>query len=280
MFTTRTRIGLISMLATTLLVGLPVASAQDEQDGPPRRERLKRNGPQKIQQRIEKLREEGVPEDDPRIVRLEKMLQFAEEEAPRDGMGRFGDGTGPRIGGPRHHSPQEIQAFVEKHPELRDLLEPPGDEGAPGRPKMMQRSQRQISEIMTAMDEGRNQLAGALIDRAKLQLAIGKKLREYHQAADDSDKTRARGELATLVRQQVQVGLAVEDLKLQGLRDRLAQQEARLAEDRTRQEELAAKKLEHLLSKKPGDKAGRFGPGRSGPQGEDELPGPEPDENP
>ena len=51
-----------------------------------------------------------------------------------------------------------------------------------------------------------------------------------------------------LVRRQVATDLVVQAYKLEALRERLAEQEARLAKDRDRQEALASRKLERLLS--------------------------------
>lgn len=272
----KTRLSWAVLLTAVAVMVCPVSvtALEDDEGGPPRRERMKRPGLKKIQERIERLREEGVAEDDPRIERLQKMLEAMEEGGRPDFRGGSGgrDGEG-RFGGAQRRSPEEIRAFVEKHPQLRGLLAGGDDEASARRPQHIADMERRIAEIMTAKEEGKDQLASALIENVKLQVSIGKKLREYHQAtAESAERSRAREELSALVRQQVQADLGLEELKLQDLRERLAQQESRLAEDRTHQEELAAEKLEHLLSKKPGDKAKRFKPGRFGPHGEDDEP--------
>ncbi len=261
----------VMVLAVAGLLMCPsTASAQEPDDDAPRRERRRMRRPEKIQQRIDGLIEEGVPEDDRRIQRLRRMLEWMEQEGwpgergPRGPLGR-----GPGDFGPRHYSPEEMMEFIEQHPELHRLMmmSPDGREASP---KMLRRnlrrSGRQISEIMTAMEEGHPDLADVMIESAKIQFAIRGRVREYHEAPEDSsERELLRDELAELVQKQVATDLAVQGLKLVSLRERIADQEARLAKDRARVDELVAKKLERLLNgkgKRPGPRGRheRFGP--------------------
>ena len=70
-----------------------------------------------------------------------------------------------------------------------------------------------------------------------------------------------RKELEKLVRNQVDIDLVVQELKLVSLRQRLSKQETRLAKDRQRKDELAAKKLERILSGKRERSSRRERPG-------------------
>ena len=88
-----------------------------------------------------------------------------------------------------------------------------------------------------------------MIENAGIQLKIRERIRVYHAAPKESAERGAlRDELEGLVRRQVATDLVVQAFKLDGLRERLARQEARLAKDRDREAELASRKLERLLS--------------------------------
>ncbi len=257
-----------------------VLTAQEPAKGPPPRgERGQRRSPERIQQRIDKLIEEGVPDDDPRIQRLRKLLGWMEQGDGPPGGGRGGPADrGPGRFGPDQRGMQEMMEFVKQHPELKRLMMMSNDDREAS-PQVMQRnvrrSARQISEIMTATEEGNPDLAHVLIESTKIQLTIRERARKYRRAPEDSSERGVmRNELEELVRNQVDIDLAVQELKLVSLRQRLSKQEARLAKDRQRTDELVAKKLERILSGKRerSDRRNRPGPpGRMGrPRGFDE----------
>ncbi len=87
----RVHLMVAGVLAIVGLMMCPaVLTAQGRGEGPPPRgERGPRRSPERIQQRIDDLIEEGVAEDDPRIQRLRRMLGWMEEGdgPPRDGRG-------------------------------------------------------------------------------------------------------------------------------------------------------------------------------------------------
>ena len=244
-----------------------VLTAQGQGEGPPpRRARGQRRSPERIQQRIDELIEEGVPEDDPRIQRLSRMLGWIEQGggAPADGPGGP-RGRGPGRFGPDQRGMEEMMDFVRQHPELEQLIMKSSD-GREASHEVMQRnvrrSARQISEIMTATEEGNPELADALIESAKIQLTIRERARQYRRApVDSSERGVMRTELEDLVRKQVDIDLDVQELKLVSLRQRLGKQEARLAKDRQRKDELVAKKLERILSGKRERSSRRERPG-------------------
>ncbi len=271
----------VGVLAIVGLMMCPaVLTAQGQGKGPPPRgERGPRRSPERIQQRIDELIEEGVPEDDPRIQRLRRMLGWIEQGggSPPDGPGGpRGRGFG-RFGSDQRGT-EEMMDFVRQHPELQRLMMMSNDDREAS-PQVMQRnvrrSARQISEIMTATEEGNPELADALIESAKIQLTIRERARQYRRAPEDSsERSVMKNELEDLVRKQVDFDLVVQELKLVSLRQRLGKQEARLAKDRQRKDELAAKKLERILSGKR-ERSGRRDrpgpPGRRGrPRGFDE----------
>jgi hypothetical protein len=166
---------------------------------------------------------------------------------------------------------EEMMEFVRQHPELEKLMMKSHD-GREASPKAMQRNVRrsahQISEIMAAASAGNPDLADALIESAKVHLTVRERARRYHRAQPDSpDRAVIRDELDVLVREQVEIDLEVQELKLVSLRQRLGKQEARLAKDRQRQDELAAKKLERILSGKRKHSGRRDRPGPPGRQG-------------
>ena len=266
------------------IVGLmmcPAAlTAQEQGDGsPPRRERGQRRSPEGIQQRIDELIEEGVPENDPRVQRLKRMLGWIEQGDGARPDGRDGSrGRRPGGFGQEQRGMREIMEFVRQHPELERLMMKSSDGREASRQKMqgnVRRSARQISEIMAATEEGNADLADKLIESTINQLTIRERARQHRQAPEDSsDQSVMRDELEELVRKQVDIHLRVQELKLVSLRQRLIKQEARLAKDRQRKDELVAKKLERILSGKR-DRSGRRNrpgpPGRRGrPRGFDE----------
>ncbi len=269
------------VLAIVGLMMCPAAITAQEpgEDSPPRRERGRRRSPERIQQRIDELMEEGVSEDDPRIQRLKRMLGWIEQGGgpPPDGSGgppgrgRGGFGRGQR-------GMEEMMDFVRQHPELRRLMMTSSDDREASRQAMqksVRRSARQISEIMTATEEGNHELADALIESAKIQLTIRERARQYRRAPEDSsERSVMQNELEDLVRKQVDFDLVVQELKLVSLRQRLGKQEARLAKDRQRKDELVAKKLERILSGKRERSSRRERPGprdrRRRPRGFDE----------
>lgn len=255
----RRQISLIRVFVLAI-VGLMVwpsnLVAQEPDDDGPRRERRRRRAPEQLRQRIEQLREEGVAEDDPRMRRMEQILERMQQGAPRNDRrrGRAGrpgfdgfDGVGPR-----QYDPEEMMEFVEQHAKLRKLLMGSSEgEGASAEflRRAVRRSGRQISEIMTATEEGQEDFANVLIENAGIQFQIRERIRVYHSAPKESaERDLLRDELGDLVRRQVATDLVVQEFKLAGLRERLARQETRLAKDRNRQEELASRKLERLLS--------------------------------
>lgn len=250
-----------------------VLTAQGQGEGPPPRgERGQRRSPERIQQRIDELMEEGVPEDDPRIQRLKRMLGWIEQggESPRDGSGGpRGRGFG-RFGSDQRGM-EEMMDFVKQHPELQRLMTRSSDDREASRQAMqrnVRRSARQISEIMTAKEEGNHELADALIESAKIQLTIRERARQYRRAPEDSSERGVmQNELEDLVREQVNIDLRVQELKLVSLRQRLSKQEARLAKDRRRMDELVAKRLERILSGKRDRSSRRERPGPRGRRG-------------
>ncbi len=263
-----------------LMICPAVLTAQESGEGPPaRRERGQRRSPERIQQRIDELIEEGVPEDDPRVQRLKRMLGWIEQgEGPRPD-GRDGP-SGRRPGGFGHEQRgmRKIMDFVRQHPELEELMMKSSD-GLEASHEVMQRnvrrSSRQISEIITATEEGNPDLAHALIESATTQLTIRERARQYRRAPQDSSERGAlQNELEDLVSKQVDIDFRVQELKLVSLRQRLGKQEARLARDRERKNELVAKKLERILSGKRERSSQRDRPGPPGrrrrPRGVDE----------
>ncbi len=250
-----------------------VLTAQGQGKGPPpRRERGQRRSPERIQQRIDKLIEEGVAEDDPRIQRLRRMLDWIEQGdgPPPDGRGGpRGRGFG-RFGSDQRGM-EEMMDFVRQHPELQHLMMMSSDGREESRQAMqrnVRRSARQISEIMTATEEGNPDLANVLIESAKIQLTIRERARQYRQAPEGSpERGVMQSELEDLVRKQVDIDLVVQELKLVSLRQRLSKQEARLAKDHQRKDELVAKKLERILSGKRDRPARRERPGPPGRRG-------------
>lgn len=275
----------IALALAGLLLCPCVVSAQERDEDAPRRGRRKAPRPERLQQRIDQLLEEGVSEDDSRVHRLQRLLEWMEQEGEPQEKGRRRL-RGPRGGefGPKRYGPEEMMEFVEQHPELRELMMTP-PEGQESSPQVLRRnvrrSGRQISEIMSAVEEGYGDLAEALIGNAKIQFAVRRHLRQYHQAPEESSQREPlRDELRDLVRKQVDADLVVQGLKLVSLRQRLAEQEARLASDGLRRQELVDKKLERLLSGK-GERSGRRG-GRArrfGPRGAPDRFGDDPDED-
>ncbi len=265
--------------AVLAIVGLmicpAVLTAQDRGgDRPPRGERGQRRSPERIQQRIDELIKEGVPEDDPRIQRLRRMLGWIEQGggSPPDGPGGP-RGRGRGGFGRDQRGIEEMMDFVRQHPELEHLMIMSSDGREESRQTMqrnVRRSARQISEIMTATDEGNPDLANVLIESTKIQLTIRERARQYRRAPEDSsERSVMQNELEDLVRKQVDIDLVVQELKLVSLRQRLSKQEARLAKDHQRKDELAAKKLERILSGKR-ERSGRRD--RPGPPGRRRLP--------
>ncbi len=262
------------VLAIVGLMMCPAAMAAQEpgEDSPARRERGRRRSPERIQQRIDELIEEGVPGDDPRIQRLRRMLGWMEQGGgpPPDGSG------GPQGRGfGRFRSDQrgmeEMMDFVRQHRELQQLMMTSSDDSEASRQAMqrnVRRSARQISEIMTATQESNHELADALIESAKIQLTIREQARQYRRAPEDSSERGVmQNELEDLVRRQVDIDLMVQELKLVRLQERLGKQEARLAKDRRRKDELVAKKLERILSGKRERSSRRERPGPRGRRG-------------
>lgn len=274
-----------SMALVGLLLCPSAVFAQEGDEDAPRRGRQKAARPERLQQRIDKLLEEGVSEDDSRIQRFQRLLEWMEHEGdPQETGRRRPRGLGGDAFGPKRHSPDEMMEFVEKNPALRELMMTLSEGEEPSSKVMrrnVRRSGRQISEIMSAADEGHGDLVQALIDNAKIQFAVRRYLREYHQAPEESSaREPLRDELKGLVRKLVDADLVVQGLKMVSLRQRLAEQEARLASDGLRRQELADKKLERLLSGK-GDRSGRHGGRvrRFGPRGPPDRFGGEPEEN-
>ena len=230
--------------------------AQEPDEDGPRRERRRRRGPEQLQQRIGQLREEGAAEEDTRIRRMEQILERMQQGAPRNDRRRGRTGRPSFDGfdgfGSRQHSPEEMLEFVEQHAKLRKLLMGSSEsEGASAEflRRAVRRSGRQISEIMTATEEGQEDFAKVLIESAGIQFQIRERIGAYHSAPKESaERDLLRDELGNLVRRQVATDLVVQEFKLGALRERLARQETRLAKDRNRQEELASRKLERLLS--------------------------------
>ncbi len=252
----RNLIGVLVVAVAGLMVWPSTLAAQEPDDDGPRPERRGRRGPEQLRQRIEQLREEGLADDDPRLERMEQMLERMQQgnfrnDRRRGRAGRPGfdglDGFGPR-----QYDPEEMMEFVETHAKLRELLMG-SSKGEGTSPEFLRRavrrSGRQISEIMTATEAGQEDFANALIENAGIQFQIRERIRVYHSSPKESaERGLLRDELTDLVRRQVSTDLVVQEFKLAGLRDRLAKQEARLAKDQNRQEELTARKLERLLS--------------------------------
>ncbi len=263
-----------------LMICPAVLTAQGQGKGPPPRgERGQRRSPERIQQRIDDLIEEGVPDDDPRIQRLRRMLGWMEQGdgPPREGRGRPTERGRGGFGGDRRGI-EEMTEFVRQHPELEHLMMMSNDGREESRQAMqrnVRRSAGLISEMMTATDEGNADLAAALIGSAKIQLTIRERARQYRRAPEDSsERYGIHDELQALVRKQVDIDLVVQELKLVSLRQRLGKQEARLAKDRQRKDELASKKLERILSGRRDRSGRRGGPGpprrRGPPRGPDD----------
>ncbi|MCH8879510.1 MAG: hypothetical protein IID34_06455 [Planctomycetes bacterium] len=257
--------GVLAIVGLLMCPAVLMAQGQDK-GPPPRGERVQRRSPERIQQRIDDLIEEGVPDDDPRIQRLKRMLGWMEQG---DGPPR-GDRGGPpgrerRGFGANQRGSEEMMDFVRQHPELQQLMMMSNDGREESRQAMqrnVRRSARQISEIMTATEEGNPDLADALIKSTKFQLTIRERARRYRRAPEDSSERGVmRKELEKLVRNQVDIDLVVQELKLVSLRQRLSKQETRLAKDRQRKDELAAKKLERILSGKRERSSRRERPG-------------------
>ncbi len=249
----------IVLAAVGVLLYPSGTSAQDPDERAPRRERRRMRSPDRIQERIDRLIEEGVSEDAPRVQRLRRVLERMEEggwggdrDGSRDRGRRRRQGRGFGDFGPNQYSPQEIEEFVGQHPELQRLMmmSPDGRDASDDTLRRNLRlSSRQIAEVMTAMDEGQGELADVLIENAKMQFQIRERVRKYHESSEGSSERQfLRDELAGLVRKQVAVDLVVQEYKLRNLRERLTDQEARLAKDRNRQDQLADKRLERLLS--------------------------------
>lgn len=269
--------GVFAVAAAGLMVWSSNSVAQEFDDDGPRGERRGRRGPEQIQQRIDQLREEGVAEDDPRLERMEKMLERMQQGDLRNDRrrGRGGPPGFDGLGGvgPRQYNPEEMMEFVEQHAKLRKLLMG-SSKGEGASPEFLRRavrrSGRQISEIMAATEAGQEDFANVLIANAGIQFQIRERIRVYHSSPKESaERGLLRDELADLVRRQVSTDLVIQEFKLAGLRDRLAKQEARLAKDHSRQEELASRKLERLLSgerwrMREGDRPPRPSDGRRG----------------
>ena len=246
--------GVLAIVGLMMCPGVLTAQGQGK-GPPPRGERGQRRSPERIQQRIDELIEEGVPEDDSRIRRLKRMLGWMEQgDGPPPG-GRGGPpGRGRGGFGADQRGIEEMMDFVKQHPELQQLMMMSND-GREASLQVMQRnvrrSARQISEIITATEESNPKLAGALIESAKIQLTIRERARQYRRAPEDSsERSVTRNQLEDLVRKQVDIELVVQELKLVSLRQRLSKQEARLAKDHQRKDKLVAKKLERILSGK------------------------------
>lgn len=254
---------------------------QERDDEGSGRGRRRRPDPEQLQQRIDQLREEGVADDDPRLERMQQMLERMQQGEPRSKWRRGGKGGSALdgFGGPnsRQYSSEEMLEFVMQHDKLRQLFVESG-EGEGSSPEFMRRAVRrtgrQISEIMTATEQGQEEFARVLIESAGIQFQIRDRIGAYHSSPKESaERDGVREVLEDLVRRQVATDLVVQAFKLEGLRERLVLQEARLAKDRNRQEELTSRKLERLLSgERPGMRAGdrrrRFEGRRGGRGGE------------
>ena len=259
----RVHLAAAGVLAIAGLMMCPAyLTAQEQGKGPPARgARGQRRSPERIQQRIDELIEEGVADDDPRIQRLRRMLSWMEQSDGPSAGGRGGpSGRGPRGFGPDRRNIKEMVDFVRRHPELQELMMASSDGREASRQVMqknVRRSARQISEIMAATEGGNADLANVLIESTRNQLIIRERAWQYRRAREDSpERGVMQTELADLVRKQVEIDLQVQELKLVSLRRRLEKQEARLAKDHQRKDELAVKKLERILSGK-GERSGR-----------------------
>ncbi len=252
----RNLIGVLVLAVAGLMVWPASAMSQERDDEGSRRGRQRRRDPEQLRQRIEDLREEGVAEDDPRLQRMEEMLDRMQQGDRRNNRrrgGRGGSGLDGFAGfGARQYSPEEMLEFVQQHDTLRSMFVESGEsEGASAEfmRRAVRRAGRQISEIMTATDQGQEQFARVLIESAGIQFQIRDRIGAYHASPKESAERDAfRDVLEDLVRRQVETDLVVQAFKLEGLRERLAEQEARLAKDRSRQGELTSRKLERLLS--------------------------------
>ena len=257
--------GVLAMVGLLMCPAVLTAQGQDKAP-PPRGERGQRRSPERIQQRIDDLLEEGIPDDDPRIQRLKRMLGWMEQGDGPPRRDRGGPPGRERGGfGANQRGSEEMMDFVRQHPELQQLMMMSNDGREESRQAMqrnVRRSARQISEMMTATEEGNPDLADALIKSTKFQLTIRERARQYRRAPEDSSERGVlQNDLQDLVRKQVDIDLEVQELKLVSLRQRLSNQETRLAKDRQRKDELAAKKLERILSGKRERSSRRERPG-------------------
>ena len=240
-----------------MLAALPAAAQDAEEQADRRPGRRRMRNPEMIQERIDEMLERGIAEDDPRIERLRRMQEAIEQGEFRGRRG-VGEGQRDRPGQDRFRNrarfgPQEIREFVDQNAELRELFStmPDGSAAPPEHlNRNLRRFGRQISEIIAALEEGKQALSELMIASAGNQFAIAQKLREYREVSGESaSKQVMHAELKELVGKQVEIELGVEALRLQDLRVRLAEQEQRLSRDRRNQDELTDKRLDRLLTR-------------------------------
>lgn len=276
------------VVASILAAGLwfapqPVLS-QEDADGdsqlfekqPPDHARRGKGGarnPDRLQQRLERVRNEleELRQEDPdshRVAALEEQVEHLEmvldrmqrsvgRRGPRargDRDSHFGSARRGGPGGPPPpYSEEQMIEFLEEHEELGKLFEGKS-KSRRGKNKFMRkpfkRHDKQLREIMAAYDSGAEELGDKMIDSAKIQFRISPLLRQYREAPEGSeDRDVLREEIAALVQSQVSIDLQVRELELEGLRQRLAKQQKKIEADWDRQDEIAGKKLERILSR-------------------------------
>ncbi|MCG3136244.1 MAG: hypothetical protein HJJLKODD_00070 [Phycisphaerae bacterium] len=279
--------------------------APPQPGGPGGGPRARMRDPEKIKARIAELEaeREKIASEDPnspeleRIDRqLERLNQILENiEAGRGPMGGPGGPDGP--GGPGgewgfmgQFDEEKISEFLDAHPDLKEILQtrPDGTKANADEARgNIRRHGMQLAKIMKAYEGGNEAYGTVLIDGAKNQFAIAQKMHTYRNS-DEATQEKMKADLADLVSKQVGLELQAREFEIAQLEERLAKEKQKLAEDQSRQEEIAEKKLKGILSGKGigetfrGSEGGRGpgrGPGRNrAPEAESPPPPPPADE--
>ncbi len=206
-----------------------------EKEPPAHRERPQ--DPEKIRTRLQELR--AADPDDPRIPRLEWLLARMERGEGRAGRQRGNHGREGH--GPPKYTPEEVESFLENHPQLRNLSQGHGSRQRP-------RSSRHLFKIMDAFAEGDTVRGDLLIRRALLFGEVFRIARQIREAGEDSNRVSTlTAELRTHVRQQVDLEYELKGLELDRLEQRLVAQRAKHVEQAETLDELTDRRVERIL---------------------------------
>jgi hypothetical protein len=267
-------------LATALGVGLflmvaPVTAQhfaspqdqgfEDQQRGerrPPGDRQRRPRDPEELRRRIAELRAQDP--GDPRIERLEQLLERLESQADEAQAPDGAERKGPRF------TQDQVEDFLKAHPELAGLSPPASDPRGPRGPRRRGASEGPaLHQIMEAFEDGDVQRGELMISGAVLHAKIRETVRSYRQAAEDGDledAARIRDEIRTLVVREVRLDHEIKGLELARLRQRLEEQTRRHEEQAGRLDQTVERRVEMILERRQ--------PGEPGARGKSRAKGP------